>query len=198
MDIAHIPFGHRARGIEVSPPDDDVGYYERLMKGKVSIMPCTTYCPSCSDLLEYDKRKGSVKRKWSLKHGDLKFKLSYREDHKGDLYAVCDACGFDLRKEPPNTIRERLGGHTEVIKSNRYRFKEFKYQNGNYYIPVSEFMAVAKKGKGGERIELVIEQKIGPSVNLLRLKDGALKNTHGFDMQGESIGIPRLHWEVFK
>lgn len=199
MKIAHIPFGHRARGIDVSPPDEtDVGYYERLMKGKVSIVPCTTYCPSCSDTLEYNKRSGSVRRKWSLSHGDLKFKLSYREDSNGDLYAVCDSCGFDLRKDPPNTIREQLGDAVQIIKSNRYEFKDYKYQNGNYYVAVSEFMEVAKKGKSGERIEMVIEQKIGPSVNLLRLVDGALKNTSGFDMQGDVIGIPRSNWEVFK
>ena len=198
MKTAHIHFGYSSRGADVSPPAEDLGYYERVMKGNLSIVPCTTYCPSCSDILEYNKRSGSVKRKWSLSHGDLQFKLSYRKDHNNELYAVCDNCGFDLRKEPPNTIRERLNDIEEVIKTDRYIFKEYKYQNGNYYIPLSEFMNVAKKYKAGERVDMIINQKIGPSINILRLKDGALKNIQGFDIQNDVIGIPKSDWEVFK
>jgi hypothetical protein len=199
MNVAHIPFGYGAKGIDILPPSDkDKGYFERYLRGTPSIVPCTTYCPSCSDLLEYNKRSGQVKRKWSLNHGDLQFKLSYHQDHNGKLYAKCDACGFDLRKEPPNTIRERINNADEIIKSNRYKIKDYKYKNGNYYIPISEFISVAKKGKCGERVEMIIEQRIGPSINLLRLNEGALKNTKEFDIRGDVIGIPQSNWEVFK
>lgn len=188
-----IPYGYSARGTIVSEPDDDKGYYERTMQNKISVVPTTPYCPSCSATLEYDSRSGKVKPKWMLQHNDLEFQLSYREDEEGNLYAECDVCGFDLRKEVIQTIEDEKETKTKVFRdivvSNPI------YRNGCYYIPIEPFIEVAKAHAQGGRLKLCIKQQIGPSVNTYRLKDEAFKDARQFDSSSNGLlGIHKRHW----
>ena len=191
--IVDVPFGHSAMGTVVSEPDDDKGYYERTMQHKISVVPTTAYCPSCSAILEYDSRSGKVKPKWMLQHSDLEFNLSYREDDEGNLYAECDSCGFDLRKDVVQTIENDEGQATEVFRD--IVVDNPTYRNGCYYIPVESFIEVAKAFTKGGRLKLCIKQRIGPSVNTYRLDDEAYKDARQFDSSSKGLlGIPKRHW----
>ena len=88
VDIIDVPKGKKIRGSQILPPSEDLGYYEKKTSSGISIAPTTPYCPACSATHEYNY--GKIRRKWNLFHGDLNFKLSYREDREKNLYAKCD------------------------------------------------------------------------------------------------------------
>ena len=102
VKIIDVPKGKRIRGEEILPAPEDLGYYEKKSTSGISIAPTTPYCPACSATHEYNY--GKIRRKWNLFHGDLNFKLSYREDREKNLYAKCDnpQCNFDLRMDVNN------------------------------------------------------------------------------------------------
>ena len=85
VKIIDVPKGKIIRGEEILSAAEDLGYYEKKTNSGISIAPTTPYCPACSATHEYNY--GKIRRKWNLFHGDLNFKLSYREDRDGNLYA---------------------------------------------------------------------------------------------------------------
>ena len=189
----HIPFGHRAKGSIVSKPHPNTGYYLRKSGDRISAVPTTTYCLSCSAINEYDKRTGKVRPKYELKEYDLVFDLSYREEG-GELYGKCDNCGFDIRR---NMEENEL--YQEKKKEMAYRdimVEKPIYRNGNYYVSIEDFANVAKEYSKGSRIKLCIEQKIGPKINKYRMSDDAFNQLNTFDKSSKGLlGIPRKLWE---
>ena len=185
----NIPFGHKAKCMEVSEPVKDTGFYERNTKGRISIVPTTTYCPSCSATHEF--KYGKVIRKWELKHQDLNFELSYQKDEKGNLYAQCDDCGFDLRKDVVNhrTEEDKL----EKVKRDIYLEGAY-YKEGCYFINYEDFKATLQNLKEGDNVRFCIKQKIGPSLNILNLSEEIFKNLDKLVIEGSKVGIPRNYW----
>ena len=188
--IVDVPQGHRSRGTEVFSPVDDKGYYERVAKGRISVTPSTHYCPSCSATHELS-RWGKIQRKWFLEHGDLQFKLSYKEDKDGELYATCNACGFDLRDEVSEFSVEPP--EEKEMRKDIY-LDDAKYQNGCYYIKYEDFKSALLRRKNDESIKVCIKQKIGPSLNIMEMKDEVFRNASDCRMDGDRIGIPRTMW----
>tara|TARA_R110002020_G_scaffold157312_2_gene339996 strand:+ start:189 stop:794 length:606 start_codon:yes stop_codon:yes gene_type:complete len=189
----HIPFGHSAKGDIVSNPSVNSGFYIRKSAERISVVPTTSYCLSCSAINEYDKRTGKVRPKYELQEYDLVFDLSYREED-GELYGKCDNCGFDVRGElDENQLYE------EPKKEMAYRdiiVDKPLYRNGNYYVAVEDFANVAKEYAKGSRIKLCIEQKIGPKINKYRMSDTAFNELRTFDKSSKGLlGIPRKLWE---
>ena len=191
--IAHVPQGHSARGIEVLDPPEDLGYYEREMQGKTSVVPTATYCPSCSKTKEYNKKTGRLQQKFMIQHSDLAFNISYECDENGDTFAKCQDCNFDLRYEThqiiekPNTQPQEV--YRDIIVDNP------KYQNGCYYIPTSQFVEGAKSYQSKGRAKLCLNQRLGNTQTLYRLQDAAFMNISKLRRDNEGfLGISREYW----
>ena len=191
--IAHIPVGYSARGIEVSPPDSDLGYYEREMQGKRSVVPTAAYCPTCSNTKEYNKKSGKMQQKFMMKHSDLSFNLSYEESEDGCLFAKCEECNFDLRYETNQTIANPGPKLQEVYRD--ILVDNPRYEYGSYYIPTNQFVEGAKAYQSNGRAKLCLKQKIGQTHTIYRLKDTVFANISRLKREKEGlIGVPREYW----
>lgn len=184
-----IPFKHGAKGLEPIEPPKDTGIYERETKGRISVVPTTHYCPSCSATHEY--KYGKVIRKWELNHSDLNFKLSYRKDEDGELYAECDNCGFDLRKDVIKT--EVKSNHNLNTKREIYLEGAY-YKEACYYINYEDFKRTLNSLKEGDNVKFCIKQRIGPSLNILTLDDSVFKNISKLIIKDGEVGIPKQFW----
>lgn len=182
--------GEGLRGLEVIPESKEVGYYIVQKGNSQSAVPHSSYCPSCSSTDEY--KYGKVQRKWSLDIADLEFKLSYKKDEKG-LYASCDVCGFDLRDElfiePEIKAEKPKAIEKEIMIQGAY------FSEGFYWIDVEDFKKTMIKFREGVKVKLCIQQKIGPSVNILTMSHDAFKNASELSMKNHKIGIPRKFWK---
>lgn len=189
--MASAKKGEGLRGLTVIPENKDVGYYIMQKGSNQSAIPHSTYCPSCSSTEEY--KYGTVQRKWSLDIGDLEFKLSYRKTDSGELYACCDVCGLDLREdisdfdfiqqEKPKPIEK------EIMVQGAY------FSEGFYWIDVEDFKKTMIKFREGVKVKLCIQQKIGPSINILTMSPDAFSNASELSMKNGKIGIPRKFWK---
>ena len=189
-EILTIEKGEVAIGTLKGEPKPDKGYYEKTMKGALSINPCAMYCPSCSETHEY--KYGKVLRKWTLNHGDLNFKLSYKKDTQGNLYASCDSCGFDLRKDVEDFNIVTKPPQKEIFHE-RY-LEGVRYKEGMYWLDYNDFKETLLNIRNGDKIKLCIKQRIGPSTNILTLKESVFKNAKELRAEGDKIGIPRKFW----
>jgi hypothetical protein len=193
VDIIDVPKGKKIRGSKILPPSEDLGYYEKKTNSGISITPTTQYCPSCSSTHEYNY--GKIRRKWNLFHGDLNFKLSYKEDKGGNLYAQCDnpQCNFDLRMDV-NSEGLITPDHSDTY-SNEVYLEDVKYANGAYLIKYEEFKELLIKKRNGEHLKICLKQRIGPSVNVLILDDEVFHNASKLNMENDKISIPKRYWK---
>ena len=96
--VRDVPEGQGMSGHELYELPDDPHTYERRMGNSTTAVPLTVFCPSCSDIVHYDRRINAVVPKWSVRSSDFVFNIEYGEDETG-TFARCGACGHDLRNE---------------------------------------------------------------------------------------------------
>jgi len=195
VKIIDVPKGKIIRGEEILSAAEDLGYYEKKTNSGISIAPTTPYCPACSATHEYNY--GKIRRKWNLFHGDLNFKLSYREDRDGNLYAKCDnpQCNFDLRMDV-NNEGLIIPGESDSY-SNEVYLEDVKYANGSYLVKYDEFKQLLIKKRNGENLKICLKQRIGPSMNILILDDEVFHNASNLNMENDKISIPKRYWRNF-
>ncbi len=194
--ITDIPQGKGASGTKILEPTKDKGYYENTINSQVGANPTTTYCPSCSSILETDRYKNQ-KRKFRIKPYDLVFDIKYMLD--GDeLYAKCNGCGFDLRlKHYSDTSIPKNKDELRLIK-REYIIEQVKYQDGKFFIPKDEFIKLARAYIQGDRIEICIRQKIGNDIYTYIAQDGVFENPKSLVYDDSEVGISRNHWKQLK
>jgi len=194
--ITDIPKGKSASGTKILEPSKDMGYYENTINGQVGANPTTIYCPSCSKLVETD-RYNNEKRKFRIKPHDLVFDIKYMMD--GDeLYAKCNACGFDLRSNIDYGLL--IPKNKDEIKpiKREYIIEQVKYKEGKFFIPKEEFIILAKSYIQGDRIEICIRQKIGNDTYTYIAQDGVFDNPKLLVYNDTEVGISRNYWKQLK
>tara|TARA_Y100000310_G_scaffold339555_1_gene432574 strand:- start:4778 stop:5374 length:597 start_codon:yes stop_codon:yes gene_type:complete len=194
--ITDIPKGKWASGTNILEPSKDMGYYENTINGQVGANPITTYCPSCSSILETDRYKNQ-KRKFRIKPHDLVFDIKYVKDDD-ELYAKCNVCGFDLRsKHYSDTSIPKNKDEFRPIK-REYIIEQVKYKEGKFFIPKDEFIKLARAYIQGDRIEICIRQKIGNDTYTYIAQDGVFENPKSLVYNDSEVGISRNHWKQLK
>jgi len=192
IEITDVPVNMAISGKEIYAPPKDIGYQTLTQKGKTHVIPTTAYCPICRDFQEkgYD---GKLKRKFHILEHDLIFDLKYNEDTNGDLYATCNSCGFDLRKEAedrPNILNKE---EIERIKRSIYA-QDVKFSHGNYYVEYQNFIDFARSWNEGNSIELIISYKVANQEYNYKLNEQCLKDVSKFHKLDGLLGIPRNFW----
>jgi hypothetical protein len=192
IEIIDIPKNMGISGNELYAPKKDKGYELVNKNGKTFVIPCSTYCPICSDTMEkgYD---GKLKRKFHLSEHDLIFDLKYNKDTNGELYATCDSCGFDLRKDVDNKHNVLKKEVIERIKRSIY-VKDVKFSHGNYYLNYQDFIEFARSCNEGNSIELIISYKVMSQEYRYKLNEDCLKDVSNFHKNDGMLGIPRNFW----
>ena len=190
--ISDVPKNMGISGNEVYAPKKDSGYEVINKKGKTYVIPYSTYCPICSDTMEkgYD---GKLKRKFHILEHDLNFDLKYNKDTNGELYATCDSCGFDLRKDVDNNHNSLKKEEIERIKRSIY-VKGVKFSHGNYYLNYQDFIEFARSWNEGNLIELIISYKVMSQEYRYKLNEECLKDVSSFHKNDGKLGIPRKFW----
>jgi|TARA_B100000287_G_scaffold396652_1_gene412501 hypothetical protein len=193
IKVIDVPPNMGISGENVYAPKQDKGYEIVNKNGKTYVIPYTTYCPICSDIMEkgYD---GKLKRKFHILEHDLNFKLKYNEDTEGNLYATCDSCGFDLRKDVDNQHNSIKKEEIERIKRSIY-VNNVKFSHGNYYLNYQDFIDFARSWNEGNSIELIISYKVMTQEYKYKLNEECLKDVSNFHKSEGKLGIPRKFWE---
>ena len=193
-EITEVPFGKGASGSNILEPTKDKGYIQHIINGQFSAIPTSIYCPSCSDVLEVDRYK-KVKRKFIINPNDLVFDLSYMDD-EGEMYAKCNVCNFDLRKEPHsfNDSEKIKEEKLEPIK-RQHIIESVKYRNSKFFIPKDEFIKLAKMYIQGDRVEICIRQKIGYETYTYIAKEDVFENPKSLVYENNEVGINRNYWK---
>jgi hypothetical protein len=197
--VRDVPEGQGMSGHELYELPDDPHTYERRMGSSTTAVPLTVFCPSCSDIVQYDRRINAVVPKWSLRSSDFVFNIEYGEDDTGS-FARCGACGHDLRKEvkglaaktQPKVRRKvrkdvTLNCPPEMMKGGRYH-------NGYFICSVDEFKRVAKKGhEVASGISPAVE--FGGTTYAISLSK-FITFWKEMEVDGERmVGVPRIYWK---
>jgi len=194
FEIIDVPKDKGISGEKIYNLSKDKGYVEIFKKGKQYVIPTSIYCPCCSDTQEqgYD---GKLKRKFYLLEKDLTFKLKYDVDTNGDLYAICNSCGFDLRKDISNEHNKIKKEEIERI-TRSIHINNVKFSNGNYYVDYEDFINFAKSYNEGNSIELIISYIITKEKYNYKLEESCLKDISKFHKNNGKLGIPRRFWKT--
>ena len=169
------------------------------MGNSTTAVPLTVFCPSCSDIVQYDRRINAVVPKWSLRSSDFVFNIEYGEDETGPLrvvgpvamtYATKSKVWLPRHNQLPGKKCGKIGPSTcppEMVEGGRYH-------NGYFICSVEEFKRVAKKGhEVASGIAPAVE--FGGTTYAISLSKFI---TFWKEMQvdGERmVGIPRIYWK---
>jgi hypothetical protein len=188
IEIAHIKFGESSKGLEVSTIEKEIGYYQFQKGSSMTAVPTNSYCPVCSKT--HENKYGKLIPKWSLEIQDLELRLSYGEDENGCLYAKCDICGFDMRKDFDlySTLDPII--EEEIVKD--IFVNGVYYQNGFYWMKTDNFKEGMMKFKEGVKIQLCFIHNNG---DVKKMKNEAFKNAKNLQMKGNEIGIKANLWQ---
>ena len=93
---------------------------------------------------------------------------------------------FDLREElfiePIIKAEKPKAIEKEIMIQGAY------FSEGFYWIDVGDFKKTMIKFREGVKVKLCIQQKIGPSVNILTMSHDAFKNASELSMKNHKIG----------
>ena len=190
IEITHIKFNQSSKGTQVFDKEKSEPYYT-FQKGSSNTAVATLpYCPSCSATHEYDKRFGEVKPKWSMNSDDYEFRLEYKTDENGELYACCSVCGWDLRKENTFEIELEPVKTEETIKE--IYLKGVYYSRGCYWMSKEDFKTNMIKHMQGVKMKLCFIHKNG---DVKRMKPQAFSNAKYLEMENNKVGVKAICWE---
>ena len=196
--VKDVPEGKGLSGHELYELPDDPSAYERRMGNNTTYVPLTVFCPSCSDIVQYDRRINAVVPKWTVMESDYVFNIIYDEDETG-TFARCGACNHDLRSEVKG-----LASKTQPKQRKRKKERTLLapaelldggiYHNGYFACSISEFKRVAKKGhevKSG--ISPAVE--FGGTTYVISLSK-FITFWKEMEIENETmVGIPRIYWK---
>ena len=69
--VKDVPEGQGMSGHELYELSDDPSAYERRMGQNTTTVPLTVFCPSCSDIVQYDRKINAVVPKWTVRELSL-------------------------------------------------------------------------------------------------------------------------------
>tara|TARA_R110002020_G_scaffold399352_8_gene609241 strand:- start:6746 stop:7339 length:594 start_codon:yes stop_codon:yes gene_type:complete len=144
IEITHLSIGEGAKGNNKIVNVEYEQFYIKQKGSGESAYPTTLFCPKCSDTHEFNAKFGEWREKWNVNHKDLYFTIKYDYDENGDLFAICDKCGFDLREDyiyGSDDSKKELEPQIHTIS-----IMEAKYQDNAVCIGLSTYKKVIKEG----------------------------------------------------
>lgn len=188
FEIAHIKFNQGCKGLEVHDIEKEKPYYQFQKGSSQTAVATLPYCPNCSETHEF--RHGKVTPKWSLEISDLEFRLKYKTDKNGEVYAYCTKCRADLREDL--IIEELLEPKIEIPTVREVFVQGVYYQNGFYWMLLKDFKSVMVQHREGVKVQLCFIHTNG---DVKRMKDKAFSNASNLLMKEDKIGVKSIMWE---
>ena len=193
MDIIHLRYNEAATGCVETEVFQDNLFYEKMMGAEMTAVATSHYCSSCSKTQEYDRRLGRYKRKFRIRKEDYIFNLHYNIDEKGKLHGYCKSCGYDIRLNNVDEVRQ---SEDDINIVRDYEIKDYAEQNNSYVIEFKAFMEFFNNKKKGTITDMIINKKVGEdnykyaldidNIDVKKLKVNSEKY----------IEIPKSYWKT--
>jgi len=196
--VKDVPEGQGMSGHELYELSDDPSAYERRMGQNTTTVPLTVFCPSCSDIVQYDRRINAVVPKWTVRESDFVFNIVYDEDETG-TFARCEACGHDLREEVKGLAsktqpKQRKRKKERTLLAPAEHLTDGIYHNGYFACSVEEFKRVAKKGHE-DKLGISPAIEFGGTTYVISLSK-FITFWKEMEIEGKTmVGVPRIYWK---
>lgn len=189
FEIAHVGVRQASRGLEVIDLyKRDTPYYQFQKGSSMTAVATLPYCPDCSEVYEF--RKGQVGPKWAMEPTDYEFRLAYKTDDEGVTFAYCTRCKRDMRE--PLFNETVLEPKVEIPTLKEIYINGVFYQNGRYWMEVSDFKAVMIQHREGVKVQLCFIHQNG---DVKRMKNEAFSNAKNLEIKDGKMGVKAHLWE---